>query len=209
LSFQESLYGKRVTCPKCGTKFEALTEEDRRSKEEKEKILREEKEAKREAKRQEQDQRNANRIVLQEEPVRTKGQIWHAQKDKHYGNKKEKPSWTPFRIWFSIIIVSLLVVVIIGITISAKSRQAEKWKAVERGEFINTFVTIDGKDIETDTIIRMVNLWDNYETRSRVVSTAEHGEKVQLIRRKGKGVLIEKSDGTRGWVTYWFIRELK
>ena len=34
-------------------------------------------------------------------------------------------------------------------------------------------------------------------------------ERVEMLGRSGDGVEIQTADGTRGWVTYWFIKELK
>jgi len=42
-----------------------------------------------------------------------------------------------------------------------------------------------------------------------VVAQVPHGEQVKFIARSGDGILIETKAGQRGWVTYWFIKELK
>ena len=76
-------------------------------------------------------------------------------------------------------------------------------QAAERKE-----VTINATD-EGGLTIPQVNLWDNYQTRSRVVAQVRHGDKVFLIRQEGGGVLIETRSGERGWVSAPFIAELR
>ena len=68
--------------------------------------------------------------------------------------------------------------------------------------------TIDGYDPASDSIIDPINLWLNYETRV-YAGRVRHGEKINIIKRVGDGVLIEKENGKRGWLTYFFIKELK
>lgn len=73
-----------------------------------------------------------------------------------------------------------------------------------------SFVTIDGYDSASETIVREINLWRDYQDRSMGVSvTARHGEKVKLIRRAGDGILVETKSGKQGWVMYYFIKEFK
>lgn len=69
-------------------------------------------------------------------------------------------------------------------------------------------LTIDGYDAASKTIIQRINLWNNYETRARVVGQVSHGEKVTLIKRVGDGVFVETKAGLKGWLTYWFIKEM-
>ena len=72
-------------------------------------------------------------------------------------------------------------------------------------------VTMDGYDADTGVTVDPINLWRDYRDRmGRGTSgQARHGEKVTLIRREGNGVLVETDEGTHGWATYYFIRELK
>ena len=70
-------------------------------------------------------------------------------------------------------------------------------------------VTMSGYDQASGTTIDPINVWDDYQTRAHVVATVRNGEKVTLIRRSGDGVQIETASGARGWVTYWFIKELQ
>ena len=69
-------------------------------------------------------------------------------------------------------------------------------------------VTIDGYDPAADTTMHEINIWGNYVSRSYAGSVM-HGEKVTMLKREGDGVLIKISDGTTGWVSYSFIKELK
>lgn len=68
-------------------------------------------------------------------------------------------------------------------------------------------LTIDGYDADSKSIIQRINLWDNYETRARIVGQVSHGEEVVLIKRVGDGVYVETRSGLKGWLTYWFIKE--
>jgi hypothetical protein len=68
-------------------------------------------------------------------------------------------------------------------------------------------LTIDGYDRASKSVIPRINLWNDYETRARVVGQVSDSEKVLLIKRVGDGVLVETHTGVRGWLTYWFIKE--
>ena len=70
-------------------------------------------------------------------------------------------------------------------------------------------VTLDGTDSEAGIVVNRINLWKDYNNRAQgVAGTANHGEKVKLMKQEGNGVLIETSGGISGWVTYSFIKEL-
>jgi SH3-like domain-containing protein len=69
-------------------------------------------------------------------------------------------------------------------------------------------VTISGDD-GIGGSIDLVNVWNDYQSRSRIVARLHPGDKVTLIRRDGKGAQIETAAGTRGWVTDFFIKELQ
>lgn len=86
-------------------------------------------------------------------------------------------------------------------------RQRSRRDAVVPAEESRTLLTIDGYDPDSNSIIERINLWSNYETRTRIVGQVAHGEKVFLVKRAGDGVLVERRDGLRGWLTYWFIKE--
>lgn len=68
-------------------------------------------------------------------------------------------------------------------------------------------VTITGYDPASQTDISPVNVWDDYETRSRVVGRVRTGTLVRFVQRVGDGVQIELENGTRGWVSAAFIKE--
>jgi len=80
-------------------------------------------------------------------------------------------------------------------------------------------ITFDGYDGEF-LACPEINVWYDYgdraklspETNMPIVATVEHGSAGRLLERDGDGCLVEveTSLGTyRGWVTFWFIKELK
>ena len=69
------------------------------------------------------------------------------------------------------------------------------------------WVHIDGT-IEDGSILPVINIWSNYQTRSWLCRLP-HGTRVQMVRRVGDGVEIICPSGKKGWVTYWFIKELQ
>lgn len=71
------------------------------------------------------------------------------------------------------------------------------------------YATIDGYADVAQELIDPVNVWDNYKTRTAIVARVRHGERVGIVRREGDGVLIETSNGVRGWLTYTFLRDIK
>jgi hypothetical protein len=72
------------------------------------------------------------------------------------------------------------------------------------------YVTLDGYDKAAGITVQTINVWKDYNDRNAgTVGTGRHGEKVEVVRRSGDGVQIELSNGKRGWVTYYFIREFK
>ena len=71
------------------------------------------------------------------------------------------------------------------------------------------WVTMDGTE-NGELMVPIINLWKDYNNRSRgVAGTIRHGARVKLIRRSGNGVLVETKSGTRGWATYYFVREFQ
>jgi len=73
-----------------------------------------------------------------------------------------------------------------------------------------TWLTLDGYDPQAGITVQAINLWNDHADRGAgIAGTGRHGERVQLVRRAGEGVLVKLPDGTRGWVTYYFIREYK
>lgn len=81
-------------------------------------------------------------------------------------------------------------------------------------------VTLDGYD-GTVLACPTIALWYDWEDRAKrspetglpVVATVSHGVQVTLIEKDGPACLVEveAEDGqtARGWVTFWFVRELK
>ena len=79
-----------------------------------------------------------------------------------------------------------------------------------------TFDGVDGSELE----VRNIHLWYDYanrtkpspRTKSPIVATVRHGERGVLLERNGNGCKVRVRRGKRlvdGWVTYWFIKELK
>ncbi|HEU5088392.1 MAG TPA: SH3 domain-containing protein [Roseiflexaceae bacterium] len=67
--------------------------------------------------------------------------------------------------------------------------------------------TITGYDPASQSDISPINVWDDYQTRSRVVGQVRTGDRVRVVGRSGDGVQIELNDGTRGWVSAAFLKE--
>lgn len=72
---------------------------------------------------------------------------------------------------------------------------------------MSDLVTIDGT-IETGEIMQLVSIWENYHSRKRIVAKLRHGTQVEFLGRRGKSVKI-RSGGKEGFVSYWFVKELK
>lgn len=73
-----------------------------------------------------------------------------------------------------------------------------------------TWLTLDGREDDGTLAVTKINLWKDYDNRGAgVAGVGNHGDTVKLIRRSGDGVMIELANGTRGWVTYYFIKEYK
>lgn len=77
-----------------------------------------------------------------------------------------------------------------------------------KGILPTAWVHIDGTLEDGSILEPHINIWKNYQTRSWLCGL-EHGTCVQMVRRVGDGVEIICPSGERGWVTYWFIEELK
>ena len=71
-------------------------------------------------------------------------------------------------------------------------------------------VTIDAHDPQSGLLIDPVNVWKDYTNRSAGVAGRTHdGAAVQLVQRVGDGVEVVLPDGTQGWVSVGFIKELR
>ena len=75
---------------------------------------------------------------------------------------------------------------------------------------VGQLVTLDGYDASAGIVVRRITLWKDQNNRAAGISaTANHGDGVKFIQREGDSVLVETTDGKRGWVTSYFIKELK
>lgn len=88
----------------------------------------------------------------------------------------------------------------------AEQLRREADAAVERNR--HRGMTIDARD-EGGVLIGPVNIWDDYASRRRIIASLSHGTRVLFVRRAGDGVEVELPDGQHGWVSYWFIKELR
>ena len=83
-----------------------------------------------------------------------------------------------------------------------------------------TFCGLDGMGLAVENI----NVWSDYERRNeggkkrrrlfkkaekRIVDTVRHGETGTLLVRYGDKCKVRTKRGKVGFVTYWFIKELK
>lgn len=81
------------------------------------------------------------------------------------------------------------------------------------------YVTIDGWDYATGTLIKKINVWKNYENRlegcvrglilrKRAVRL-RHGKRIRLISKKGKRLEVKLKWGRTGFISDWFTKEFK
>lgn len=71
-------------------------------------------------------------------------------------------------------------------------------------------VTLDGYDPVSHIVVRWINLSKDYKNREAgIAATANHGDAVKFIQREGDNVLVETTDGRRGWVASYFVKEFK
>ena len=95
---------------------------------------------------------------------------------------------------------------ILSSLLSGKSEPESRQTELAPGQL----VTLDGYNASVGIVVRRITLWKDQNNRGAGVSaTANHGEGVKFIQREGDNVLVETSDGKRGWVTSYFIKELK
>jgi len=73
-------------------------------------------------------------------------------------------------------------------------------------------VTFDGYDGD-DLVVRRINVWRDYDDRTKgFTCSVRHGHPAVLLERKGDACRIRTEWMGRfyeGWVTYWFLKELK
>lgn len=98
-----------------------------------------------------------------------------------------------------IVIAIVVVIVVFGIAIAFQNGS--------RPAPAPQLVTVSGSDGQGG-IIDPINVSETYEPRGRTVAQVHPGDRVTMLRREGKGVLIQTSAGVQGWVTYWFIEGL-
>lgn len=83
-------------------------------------------------------------------------------------------------------------------------------------------VTIDGIDKHANITIKRIVLWKDYENRIPVKHRRatgrppikkpiqiKHGERVDLLEREGEKCKVRDRHGHEGYVTWWFIKEIK
>ena len=72
-----------------------------------------------------------------------------------------------------------------------------------------TFDGYDGADLE----VKRINVWRDYDNRGKGAFCAvRHGHPGILLERKGDACCVRTEWMGRtyeGWVTYWFLKELK
>jgi hypothetical protein len=72
------------------------------------------------------------------------------------------------------------------------------------------FVSLDGYDASVGITVLTIALWNDYKNYDAGFAGAgRHGDGVKFIKRVGDGILVEISDGRRGWVDAIFIKEFK
>jgi len=87
----------------------------------------------------------------------------------------------------------------------SKGESEEKPK-VRPGEI----VTLDGYDASVGITVLIISLWNDYRNHAAgFAGMSRHGDGVKFIKRVDDSVLVEVSDGRRGWVSTIFIKEFK
>lgn len=71
---------------------------------------------------------------------------------------------------------------------------------------VTEYATVNGYDASAGVMLSSVNLWHDYAARDYVVVTVRHGDTVGIVRRDGRGVLVETASGKRGWVSAVFLK---
>ena len=71
-------------------------------------------------------------------------------------------------------------------------------------------VTLDGYDASVGITVLIISLWNDYRNHAAgFAGMSRHGDGVKFIKRVDDNVLVEVSDGRRGWVSTIFIKEFK
>ncbi len=72
------------------------------------------------------------------------------------------------------------------------------------------FVSLDGYDASVGITVLTIALWNDYKNYDAGFAGAgRHGDGVKFIKRVDDSILVEISDGRRGWVDAIFIKEFK
>ncbi len=72
------------------------------------------------------------------------------------------------------------------------------------------FVSLDGYDASVGITVLTIALWNDYKNYAAgFAGSGRHGDGVKFIKRVGDGILVEISDGRRGWVDAILIKEFK
>jgi len=74
-----------------------------------------------------------------------------------------------------------------------------------------TAITFDGMDVDKSgpwIAVEVIQIWEQYNPRTKVVGAVLHGSQGELLERKGNRCKVRVGDVV-GYVTFWFIRELK
>jgi len=114
--------------------------------------------------------------------------------------------------WLVIAIGAVIIIILVIITVrelspNTKSPSPTVQTAPKKVERI---VHIDGYDAATGSIITPLNVWKNYDARTFAFKI-DHGASVTMLKKTsdGNGVYIRDASGREGWITYFFIEELK
>ena len=74
-----------------------------------------------------------------------------------------------------------------------------------------TAITFDGMDVDKTgpwIAVEVIQIREQYNPRTKVVGAVLHGSTGELLERKGNRCKVQVGD-VEGYVTFWFIRELK
>jgi len=74
-------------------------------------------------------------------------------------------------------------------------------------------ITFDGLDQSGEVACPTINIWrratDQLKMKKPIVDRVRHGDPGFLIERSGDQIKVRTARGRVGWITYWFVRELK
>jgi hypothetical protein len=77
---------------------------------------------------------------------------------------------------------------------------------------MNEIITFDGYD-GVDLVVKRINIWRDYNDRTKgVLCSVRHGHQGVLLGTRGDACKVRTTwmgVEHEGWVTFWFIKELK